>query len=59
MQAVGRELQPGSLVWSTVMTTEEAWELLIEYYPAATIDEDPEWAVEMVAALVDGDITLP
>lgn len=41
------------------MTTEEAWELLAEHYPAATIDEDPGWATEMVDALVAGDITLP
>jgi len=41
------------------MTTEEAWALLAEHYPAATIEEDPEWAAEMVAALVDGDIALP
>ena len=41
------------------MSTEEAWALLDEYYPASTIDEDPEWAAEMVAALVDGNITLP
>lgn len=41
------------------MTVEEAWALLYEHYPWLTIYEDPEWAEEMVDALVDGDITLP
>lgn len=41
------------------MTTEEAWALLAEHYPAETLYDDPDWAVEMVDALVNGDITLP
>lgn len=41
------------------MTTEEAWALLAEHYPLLTIEDDPEWAAEMVEALVTGDITLP
>lgn len=41
------------------MTPEEARKLLAEHYPAETIYDDPEWAAEMVDALVAGDITLP
>jgi hypothetical protein len=41
------------------MTEQEAWDLLYQHYPSATIEEDPEWAWEMVEALVEGDITFP
>ena len=40
------------------MTEDEAWELLYEHYPEATIEDDPEWAREMVDALVAGEIEL-
>lgn len=41
-----------------VMTSEAAWELLHAHFSEDTIYDDPEWAQEMVAGLMDGGVTL-
>lgn len=40
------------------MTEGEAWDLLNANYPPQTIADDPEWACDMVDALIEGTVTL-